>query len=219
MAKALFHGGLNRDINHAVGFSAWASPGIIFNEDATAVQSYHFDPVSVLAGTGTNTGEVRPVVVPCAYYYLNLAVGWTGTSVTTCTSPVVRVYGLLPREQKQARAYPNDISGPDYPDFKTETQGAPSWWVPLVPEGAVTPNITLASVTSMRVTLAGKHWFTGLSTSLYLAGVRQLLVTVKTASVVTEHGEAGNSSESSASQDSLESATTEGACIWGWMSG
>jgi hypothetical protein len=209
---SLFQGALNRDISHAVGLSAWASPGIVFNTNAFQTQTV-LDPLRILAGDETNGDHVRPVVVPSAYYYLNVGLGFSGwTNVQLNVDPVIRVFGLLPREQKPARAYPQDVSSAQFPDLSGTSSGG-QWWVPLTTEGATSPNITLTGDLACTLTVSGKRLHTCITTPLYLAGVRRIMVCVTTAAGVHEGAGSSSSGTSGEEEASLESL------IYGWFSG
>lgn len=204
---ANFNGALNRDISSAVGLSAWASPGFVCVTDATTQTELYWDPFRVEAGASTGAGVIRPIIVPHAYYYLNVACGWN-SNIAPTTAPVIRVYGALPRRQTQQQAMPRDIST-EWADLEiNDTQG--HWWVPLVEEGATSVSKTLDTSTAMgiRDEDGGERFYCGLTTPIYLAGTRKVIVTIETAAVSGNIG----SSESTAQ-------TTEEVCIWGWFSG
>jgi hypothetical protein len=209
--QPIFRGTLNRDISHAVGLSSWASPGMVFNTNAFETQTI-LDPLRILAGDETNGDHCVPVVVPAAYYYLNIGLAFSGwTNVQINTDPVVRVFGLLPREHKPARLYPQDVSS-QYPDISGTSEGG-QWWVPLTTEAADAPAITLTGDLGCTVTVSNKRLHTCITKPVYLAGVRRVMVCVTTAAGVHE----GAGSSSSGTSDE-ENANLE-ACIYGWFSG
>jgi hypothetical protein len=193
----------------AVGLSSYGSPGIVFNTDAEQVQDYPLDPYRILAGDDTYGGNVRPVVVPNSYFYLNLFMAGSSRvaeSVIT-TGATVRVFGLLPREQKQDRAYPHDVSSTAFPDLSAIASGG-NWWVPLLPEGATSGSgTTLNAGEDMVGKYGSRYIIQSAPISWYLAGTRRILVTVSSAGAVDV---------------ASSSTTTEGeqlACVAGYFSG
>lgn len=206
----LFRGGRNQDISLSHGMSSYASPGIVFNTNAEQAQASPTDPYGIVNGVDAQAGNVRPVVVPNLYYYLNLGVAATSgvPYASFPIAPVVRVYGLLPREQKQDRAYPQDANSA-FPDIAGDSTGG-NWWVPLLPEGGASgAGTTLLSGVDM-VGLAGSTYLTTTATiPFYLAGTRRILVLVETAA---------DYAASSSSQSSLGEGTFA-AVIYGWFSG
>ena len=183
--KDIFRGSLNRDISHAVGMSSYASPFFVLHDDATDATLLPKDPISQVDGTAGagDADNIRPVVVPNAYYYLNLCLGWTTDDLGTTygTAPTVYVYGLLPREQKQDRAYPQDDTLTNAPDLAGDNAGG-RFWVPLLPEGGASGSaITLNSGSDMELLYGGDYMCISKPISIYLAGVRRIICTVATA--------------------------------------
>ena len=204
----IFRGAHNMDISACMGLAAFSSPGIVYNTDALQVQDYPLDPYQILDGSDTYGANVRPIVVPNKYYYLNLFVAWTATTGDCWlpTAPAVHVFGLLPREQKQDVAYPHQADAA-FPDLSGDNTGG-NWWVPLLPEGGTSgAPTTMASGKDMSGLLSGEFLNCAISTPFYMAGTRRLMVTIATAGAVDE------------SSSSSEGSGATKAIIAGWMSG
>ena len=182
--KGIFRGTRNQDISHAVGMSAYASPFFVLHDDATDATVKPLDPISQMDSTAgaTDADNIRQVVVPNAYYYLNLCLGWTSDNIGAAitTPPTVYVFGLLPREQRQDRAYPEDdlAAATNVPTLEGDNAGG-RFWVPLLPEGGASGSpITLNGGLDMEVLVGTDVMGLSKPISIYLAGTRRIMCTV-----------------------------------------
>jgi hypothetical protein len=169
----------------------------VFNTDATQATDLPKDPYSQVTGAAgaTHAGNIRPVAVPSAYYYLNLCLCWTDAASGTAIGggPTVWVHGKLPRAQAQ-RAFPHDDSITDAADLSPG-----NIWVPLGPEGAVSGTaITPNTGIDTEILSDSKYLVITRPIPMYLAGTRQIVVTIATGATL---------------------GTNSAAFIGGWFSG
>lgn len=160
------------------GLCAVGTHLVVLNKDAKTLTTNAQDPWAVKGGAHASHAHVIPWIVPRSGLYLDLFPMWGGTADLS-TAPTIRVFGRCPRLPNTVKGYPQHY---DTTDFEEHDLG--DMWIPLVAPAATTAPITFEVEAAIEYSLATPNWAMGLSKYVYLAGVREVMVTISTAAVM-----------------------------------
>ena len=168
MTLPLYRPTIHAPTNHGEAQSSQGTTIIVANRNGAASNGSPTNPYSI-----SNTANVQPLSVPSDGMYLDVFV--LGVAAAPAGGPVVNVWGLAPPQLKTATpAWPADITP------ATWTTSRDGIWIPLI-DGSGNFDLTLEDTSG-----GGTYPWVGLPSSVYLAGVVQVMVLVKTAGSGTQ---------------------------------
>ncbi len=176
----------------------------VVNTDAKTVNTA-LDPWAVVRGDAGATAHAnqRPIAVPQSYLYLDLHVMVEPSTETISDGPTLVVAGLVPSADKRRkdRAWPEDENTGD-PPFPWREVGdfGEGMWVPLADkDGATTLTMGNAAIlnysnpdfyASSSSSSGPETFWIGAPSTVYLAGVKKIIVFVSGAATLAGSGSA-----------------------------
>jgi len=191
MPQETYRGALKSTGIPSHALAAQGSTVFVVNSDA-ATATGALDPWGVLSGDVTAHANVYPVGTASQYLYLDLFHMWPDNAAAS-GAVTVRVYGEVDvKMEGNARIWPGDVDTTNF-EIPVNEDNQPSFWIPLPDKDgthALALDTTASTIYADEVTLgnsssssgAAQPFAVGLPTSVYLAGVRRVMVLVGSAS-------------------------------------